>query len=125
AECGPKDAPLADCWPTEYRAAYLRVAPEPKHFPVFFERLKKMWLSAPKLGKEELAKIKAPALVIAGDHDMIDLRETAEIFQSIPGAELWLVPTTTHFAPRQRAALFNETVDAFFREEPPAPAKAQ
>ncbi len=55
---------------------------------------------------------------------MIDIKETAEIFQSIPGARLWIVPNSTHFVPKERAQLFNETVDAFFKEPRPPPAKS-
>jgi len=120
AECGPNDKPIADCWPPKWREAYLRNAPDPAHFPAFLERVKKMWLTQPNTTKADLGKIKSPALIIAGDHDMIPTKETVEIFESTPGAQLWIVPNSTHFVPQARAALFNETVGAFFREASPA-----
>jgi pimeloyl-ACP methyl ester carboxylesterase len=52
---------------------------------------------------------------------MTPTKETVEIFEAIPGAALWIVPESTHFVPKERAKLFNETVDSFFRE--PAPAR--
>jgi len=119
AECGPTDKPFADCWPPKAREAYLRIAPDPSHFPAFLERVKEMWLTQPNMTKEQLATIKAPTLIIAGDHDEIAIDETVEIFKSIPGAALWIVPNSTHSVPRDRAALFNDTVGAFFREAAP------
>ncbi len=65
AECGPNDKPMETCWPPEYRDRYMKVAPDPKHFPAFLERLKALWTTEPKVGKDQLKKITSPALVIA------------------------------------------------------------
>jgi pimeloyl-ACP methyl ester carboxylesterase len=119
-ECGAGDKPFQDCWPPAMHDAYMRDAPDPKHWAAFLERIKIMWSQQPGTTKEQLGKIKSPTLVIAGDHDLVSLRETTEIFEGIPGAQLWVVPNSTHFVPKARAKLFNETVDAFFQEPPPA-----
>jgi pimeloyl-ACP methyl ester carboxylesterase len=118
AVCGPKDKPGENCWPPMWSDAYKKVAPDPSHWPAFLDRMKTMFLTEPNLSKQELGGIKSPALIIAGDHDLIELQETSEIFGSIPGAQLWIVPGSGHFVPKERAALFNETVDRFFKETP-------
>jgi pimeloyl-ACP methyl ester carboxylesterase len=123
AECGPKDKEWEDCWPVKFRDGYLKIAPDPGHFPAFLERIKKMWATQPNMTKGQLAKVTSPALIIAGDHDNIAIRETVEIFESIPSARLWIVPNSTHFVPIERAESFNRTVDEFFKEPPPAKSK--
>jgi pimeloyl-ACP methyl ester carboxylesterase len=116
AECGPNDKSGQDCWPRSIHDAYVRSAPDPKHWPVFLERVKAMWLAEPNMTKDDLAKIKAPALVVAGDHDAVATKETVEMFEGIGGAALWIVPESSHFVPIQRAQLFNDTTGAYLAE---------
>ncbi len=77
----------------------------PAHFPVVFEKTKRMWLNEPDIRKEELAKIGAPALVMVSDRDVITPEHTLELFRSIKGAQLCIIPGTTHF-------LLSEKLDA-------------
>jgi pimeloyl-ACP methyl ester carboxylesterase len=69
----------------------------PAHFPVVFEKTKRMWLSEPDIKGDELAKIRAPTLVMAGDRDGVTAEHTLELFKSIKGAQLCIVPGATHF----------------------------
>jgi pimeloyl-ACP methyl ester carboxylesterase len=117
AACGAGDKPWRDCWGPDVKEAYGREAPDPSHWPAFIDRVKAMWLAEPDMKKGDLAKIKARALIVAGDHDLVATAETMEIFQSIPGAALWIVPESTHNVVRERAKLWNETVAAFLAEE--------
>jgi pimeloyl-ACP methyl ester carboxylesterase len=82
---------------------YDKLSPDgPSHFPVVFEKTKKMWLSEPDFRREELAKISAPTLVMAGDRDAITAEHTLELFRSIKGAQLCIIPGTTHFLLSER-----------------------
>jgi pimeloyl-ACP methyl ester carboxylesterase len=105
-------------WP--FRDAYIRLSPDgAAHWPALLEtRLKPMWFSEPTYTHEQLGRITSPTLVISGDHDMIRIEHTVEIFQSIPGAQLWIVPNSGHMVPKKRPQLFHETVRAFFEEAP-------
>jgi len=77
---------------------YDEVAPEgPAHFPVVFEKTMKMWLNEPNIQREDLAKIRAPVLVMAGDRDAAPHEHTLELFRSIKDAQLCIIPGTTHF----------------------------
>jgi pimeloyl-ACP methyl ester carboxylesterase len=103
----------AQDWP--FREAYERLSPDgPAHFPIVFERLKKMWFEEPHFTHAQLAGIKSPTMVVVGDHDMIKIEHTVELFQSIPKAQLWIVPGSGHMVPNERAPLFNSTVAEFF-----------
>jgi pimeloyl-ACP methyl ester carboxylesterase len=93
---------------------YEEVAPDgPAHFPTFFEKTMKMWLNEPDIRKEELAKIGAPTLVIAGDRDAITLEHTLELFRSIKGAQLCIVPRATHLLLSDRPEATNRPILEF------------
>ncbi len=102
------------------RARYARVfADSASHYPVFSGKLKEMWFRQPtdqELGAAQLAKIAAPTLVIAGDHDVIRLEHTLTIYHAIPKAQLLIVPGTGHNTVVKRAAWLNPILRAFFDE---------
>src|SRR5262249_50412490 len=51
------------------RRFYERLAPDPAHWPVFYRKIVAMWRSQPRYSLDELAQIKAPTLVVAGELD--------------------------------------------------------
>ncbi len=55
-----------------------------------------MMLKEPNLTEEDLAKIKAPALVCAGEKDIIKETETNRIFKGIKGSKLFIVEGADH-----------------------------
>jgi pimeloyl-ACP methyl ester carboxylesterase len=69
----------------------------------------------------ELARIKAPALIVYGDRDPLYPVEMAvEMYRSIPRAELWVVPGGGHGPVfLERAGLFAQTALDFFRGQTP------
>ncbi len=58
--------------------------------------MRRLWLTPVILEKSDLARIDAPVLVIAGDRDVIRLEHTVEIFESLPNAQLCILPNTGH-----------------------------
>jgi pimeloyl-ACP methyl ester carboxylesterase len=90
---------------------YDKISPDgPAHFPVVFEKTKRLWLNEPNIAKEELAKISAPTMVMAGDRDAIPIEHTLEMFRSIEGAQLCIIPGTTHFLMSQKPDMVNRTI---------------
>jgi pimeloyl-ACP methyl ester carboxylesterase len=93
---------------------YDEAAPDgPAHFPIVFEKTKKLWLTEPDIRREELAKITAPTLVMAGDRDAIIPEHTLELFRSIKGAQLSVIPGTTHFLLSEKPAAANRVILEF------------
>jgi pimeloyl-ACP methyl ester carboxylesterase len=82
-------------WPPAI-AEYARISPDgPEHWPVVFGKLRAMWMKPSRgVSQEDLAKIKAPTLIVAGDEESVE-RSTA-IFRAIPGAKLCILPGTNH-----------------------------
>jgi len=67
----------------------------------------------PKISNKELAKIKVPVLLMAGDGDIIKLEHILDIYQNIPKAQLFIMPGATHFMLREEYSLFNQIAERF------------
>jgi pimeloyl-ACP methyl ester carboxylesterase len=92
---------------------YVRLSPDgPEHWPIFLGRLKAMWSTEPDFTNEELRSITAPTLLIVGDRDIVTPEHAVELFRTIPGARLCIVPGAGH------GTLPKETVLAFLQEGP-------
>jgi pimeloyl-ACP methyl ester carboxylesterase len=97
---------------------YDEISPDgPAHFPVVLEKTKRLWLNEPNIAKEELAKISAPTMVMAGDREAIPLEHTLELFRSIKGAQLCIIPGTTHFLLSQKPDMVNSATLEFLTAE--------
>lgn len=71
------------------------------------------WLQ-PNIPLLALRAIKAPSLIIGGDHDLIPVHHTVDIYQNIPNAQLWIVPNSGHGTLVEHQDEFNSLVDEFF-----------
>ncbi|RPD46841.1 alpha/beta hydrolase [Hymenobacter sediminis] len=69
----------------------------------------------PHIPLSALARIQAPAFIIAGDRDIIRAEHTLAIYQSLPRAWLWIVPNSGHATLHDHADEFNRKTDVFFR----------
>jgi pimeloyl-ACP methyl ester carboxylesterase len=78
-------------------------------------KVTQMMLDEPHIDPKALEKISAPVLVMASDHDLISDQHTLEIFHHIPNGELCIFPNATHTMAFDEPALFNATVERFFR----------
>jgi len=69
----------------------------------------------------ELARIKAPTLVVVGDEDVATPRPKAErIASAIAGATLVTIPRAGHSSPVEEPALVTAALEGFLRGLPPA-----
>lgn len=78
-------------------------------------RLYTMLLTEPKHQFEELKSITCPALIIAGEDDIIKPEHTKGIAAGIPGSQLLIAAKQTHYYPVEDAKSFNEVVLIFLR----------
>jgi len=77
------------------RESYKRVAPDPNYWPKIFDKIGSIEWGG--FSKEELASIKAPILLIVGDHDFVRVEHVVETAKLIPKAELAVIPEASHF----------------------------
>ena len=70
----------------------------------------------PRFDPAELAAVRAPTLVLAGDRDLIRPEHTALIAASIPGARLRTVRHSDHFIFRNQPVQVNRLILDFLEE---------
>jgi pimeloyl-ACP methyl ester carboxylesterase len=78
------------------RESYKKVAPDPNYWPKIYEKVCRIQWKG--FSREELASIKAPILIVQGDHDFVRLEHSVETVKLIPHAELAVIPDASHFA---------------------------
>jgi len=93
--------------------AYARLSPDGvDHWPNVLGRLQRMWAMEPGFSREEVQSIKAPTLIIVGDGDIVTPEHAVEMFRTIPGAQLCVVPHAGH------GVTPKETILTFLNEAP-------
>lgn len=89
--------PTADTNDIQFqRESYKKVAPDPNYWPKIYEKVGSIHWNG--FSKEELASIKAPILIINGDHDFVRVEHAVETVKLILNAELAVIPDASHFA---------------------------
>jgi pimeloyl-ACP methyl ester carboxylesterase len=87
----------------DFRNAYLRLSPHPDHFDDFLQALSQSDADLRGWTDEQLAGITAPVLIVQGDRDFVTVEHGALMQQLIPGAQLAVLPNTTHMQTTRRA----------------------
>ena len=78
------------------RESYKKIAPDPTYWPKIYGKVGGIQWTG--FSKEELASIKAPMLIIQGDHDFVRLEHSVATVKLIPHAGLAVIPDASHFA---------------------------
>lgn len=89
AEALAKTAPAVE---REYRAR----SPHPDAFTTFLAKSRAMWLHDPHVAFADLARIQAPTLVLAGEHDSVRLDHVMDIRRQLKNGRLCVLPGATH-----------------------------
>ena len=93
---------------------YQRLSKTPGEYDAFVEQIGKMWASEPAWTTEQLAAINVPTAIVLGEHDEAITREHTEyLADTIPGAELVILPETSHFAMLQDPAGYTKAIRDF------------
>jgi pimeloyl-ACP methyl ester carboxylesterase len=98
---------------------YGEVSPDgEQHFPVVAGKVMAMLTGEPAVTRSELGGLSRRTLVMAGDGDAVPLDDTIALYQGIPGAELAVVPGTSHFLLQEKPAVCNTIMIDFLTGEP-------
>ena len=94
-------AELIPLLPTEadfaaWKAVFERVNPDPKSFDKVVEKNNAMLAAWPGWSVEQMKAIKAPTLVLLGDHDFMRVDFADQMAKLIPHARLAVLPDTDH-----------------------------
>jgi pimeloyl-ACP methyl ester carboxylesterase len=98
---------------TDFREAYLRLSPHPEHFDDFLASLSTSDADTQGWSDEQLARITSPVLLVLGDRDFTTVEHGALMQRLIPGAQLAVLPGTTHMQVTRRADLILPMLDRF------------
>jgi pimeloyl-ACP methyl ester carboxylesterase len=93
---------------------YARLSPAPELHKAMVVALRQMWETEPDYSADELRTITTPFLIMAGaDEEIIAEAHTRYLAETIPGAELALLPNCGHFGHMQEPEAFNARMLAF------------
>jgi pimeloyl-ACP methyl ester carboxylesterase len=84
-----------------------------KHSPDLSKKLADLMENHPNLTEEQLRQIDVPVLVVAGDHDVVNMDQTMALFANLPHSQLFIVPGASHFVPVEQPELVNSEVVRF------------
>jgi pimeloyl-ACP methyl ester carboxylesterase len=86
-----------------FAGMYGELSPDgPEHFDEFLAKTYAMWACEPTLTPADLATVTVPVLVLAADDEPIELSHTCSLYESIPGAQLAIVPGASHTLPLEQ-----------------------
>jgi pimeloyl-ACP methyl ester carboxylesterase len=98
-EGDPEDDPVF----AGMRATYAERSPDGDgHFDEVLGKAFALFASEPTLTVDDLARVGAPVLVLAGDDDLIQLTHVVELYESLPNAQLAVVPAASHLLPLEQ-----------------------
>jgi pimeloyl-ACP methyl ester carboxylesterase len=97
----------------EFAEAYRRLSPHPEHFDEFLAALSSSNADLQGWTDEQLAGITAPTLIVQGDHDFVTVEHAALMLELIPGAQLAVLPGTTHMQATRRPDLLLPLLGGF------------
>jgi pimeloyl-ACP methyl ester carboxylesterase len=105
---------VADGLPPWFLPDYSKVSPDgPEHWMTLLAKNYEMWLQPVVIEPADLKKISTPVLVMAGDHDLISVEETVEMFRDLPNGQLIIVPASNHATFNKRPELVNLAIREF------------
>lgn len=125
---------------TPMETAYKAVAPDPNRFGRLVDKMKASMLGDEPWSQAEIRAVKAPALLVVGDADLIRPEAAVELFHLLGGAlphggmgplpqsQLAILPATTHFNIFTRRDLLLPMTHAFLDAEvlpPPQPTQPE
>jgi pimeloyl-ACP methyl ester carboxylesterase len=106
--------PVIDRCFARHRADYQALSDSPDDFDTFVADVSQMQRTQPDWSADDLMQVRVRVTVVIGEHDeFIKQAHAVWLAETIPDAELIILPNVSHFAPLQRPALFNGVVERF------------
>ena len=98
-------------WALDHMKKIVKESKDPKAVA-----LNQMMLDYPNIPYDELSKIQAPILFMAGDRDVIRIEHTVKMFQHVPNSQLCILPGATHGGAWEKKDLFLQIMNDFFNK---------
>jgi pimeloyl-ACP methyl ester carboxylesterase len=109
----------------EWSEKYAALSPDGiGHAEVVLKKTLRLFAREPRLYREELARIRRPVLVMAGDDDVAKLSHTCALFEAIPEAQLAIIPGASHGVLKEQTALCSSMIERFLTQSLPPATRA-
>jgi pimeloyl-ACP methyl ester carboxylesterase len=108
--------------PPELAALYGALSPDgPEHLAVVMDKLHAIWTGPTGVEVADLARVTAPALVLASDHGASTIEHLAAVARALAGSQLAVVPGTSHGLAMEKPEVVNRLLLDFFADEQVTP----
>ncbi|NHI18854.1 alpha/beta hydrolase [Phycicoccus endophyticus] len=106
-----------DGMPDPDRELHAALSPDgPAHGDIVLDKLRRLWRDHPRVTPASLRTVRAPTLVLAGEHDAVRPEHSALIAAALPDGYLHLVPEATHALLEEHPEVVCALVVAFVEE---------
>jgi pimeloyl-ACP methyl ester carboxylesterase len=110
----PTFDPETDVISEEEQAQYAAMSPDaPETLILKIAKMHDIWRVEPDIDKSDLAKITCPVMVMAGDDDVVKHSHSVELYETLPFAQLAIVPGTSHGLVKEKPALVTAIIKDF------------
>lgn len=99
----------------KFKTSFERLSPNKERIPIIKKKLEDLLTKYPNFTIDQLKTINVPFLIVAGDHDLINLDQTNSLYTNLPKAQLLIVPGASHFVPVENPDLINSEVIKFLK----------
>ena len=104
----------------KWRKRFAKRSPDGRrHAREVVEKTMTMYASEPILKTTNLASIRVPVLVMAGDDDVVALSHTCSLYEALPEGQLSIVPGTSHALLKERTKESVRIIRRFLNDRVP------
>ncbi len=104
----------------QWASQYATLAPHGiDHAAVVLAKTNEMFRTGPTMTTEDLTTIQVPTLVLVGDDDVATLEHTISLYESLPNAQLAIVPGASHAVLKERTKDCVRIIQRFLRQKLP------
>ena len=107
------DTATAAAFGPDMKKGYQAISPNRDHYEEAMNKIIQLWKTQPNFTTEELGRIRAKTMIVAGEFDLVRREHTEALAKAIPGAKLWIVPGANHGVMIDKADQVNPAVADF------------
>jgi pimeloyl-ACP methyl ester carboxylesterase len=112
-----------DFAPPALKEPYEKLAPKPEQWSAVVVKVREMGIAYQGISTDQLRNIQIPFLVMAGDHDIVDLDHLVDAYRQLPKGSLAIVPNSDHFLPVTRSQYVITLLEDFYKSPENEPHK--
>jgi pimeloyl-ACP methyl ester carboxylesterase len=94
---------MPDMLPPMFRELYAAVSPDgPAHWDVVTDKMWQLYRTEPQMSLSALAAVRAPTLILIGEHDLVTMEHAEAMRDALPDGRLEVVPGADHGMPMRQ-----------------------